>query len=173
MDNDLKMLFQVQQGNIIHIVGRLLQPFCSHALYRVRVTDLHSVGHGCFVIQGSLVDFKDSPVQSYALHGKRLFRWEETMRQINLSREDIERVVREQGVSVRFTETKASIYVYAWKYLCAAVTKQGKPTSKSEEHYLGKLSAIALMDEEDLAALVRTKFRIAVQEEAEKVEELV
>lgn len=174
MDNDIKMLFQVQQGDIIHIVGRLLRPFCSHALYRVRVIDLHDVGHGCFVIQGSLIDFNDSPVTSYALPRLQHFRFEEL-------REDKPKLKRRyrahcegsRSRSVGFREIKGSICVYSWKYLCTSVTKQGKPTSKSEKYYLGKLSVVALMGDEGLASLVRAKFGIIGQEETEKVEATV
>lgn len=160
MDNDLKMLFQVNKGDIIHVMGRLLQPFCSHALYRVRVTELHNAGHGYMVIQGTLVDFKDSPVKSYALSRVQFFRWEDPTKQTvtQLSKEDIERTVRAQGVSVGFHKEDGAIRVDAWK------TKQGG------RYRLGKLSAVAQMSEEDLASLVRAKFGMDVQEETEKVE---
>lgn len=174
MDNDLKMLFQVQQGDIIHVVGRLLRPFCSHALYRVGVTDLHDVGHGCFVVQGQLIDFNDSPVQSYALPRLQMFRVEDQDKpQPKLTKEDIERIVRSQGISVAFRKVDGAVRVQAWKYLCVARTKQGRRTSKAEKHNLGRLDAIVLMSEEDLASLVRTKFHLDCHEKSEKVEELV
>lgn len=169
-----KRLCKVKQGDIIYILGRLLQPFCSHALYRVKVTDLHRVADEYIVIQGALIDFKDSPVKSYAIHSKQLFRCEELRAdgtpQPKLSQEDIERIVKAQGVSVGFREAGEAIKVYAWKYLRTSKTKQGKPTSISEKHNLGWLSAVVLMSEEDLASLARTKFRLDCKEESEKVE---
>lgn len=158
MDNDLKMLFQVNKGDIIHIMGRLLQPFCSHALYRVKVTELHKVSDGYMVIQGTLVDFKDSPVKSYALSRVQFFRYEDG--NTKLSKEDIRRVLREQGVTVRFREYNSGISVEAMA------------ARKSAYRTLGPLAAVERMSEDALASLVRAKFDLDYQEEAEKVEEL-
>lgn len=169
-----KRLCKVAEGDIIYVLGRLLQPFCSHALYRVRVTELRRVADEYIVVQGSLIDFRDSPVKSYALHRKQLYRVEDLDKpQPKLSRADIERIVRAQGVSVGFREIGETVKVYAWKYLRSSKTRQGKPTSISEKHNLGWLSVVVLMSEEDLAGLVRTKFRLDCKEETEKVEAAV
>lgn len=158
MDNDLRMLFQVNKGDVIHVMGRLLQPFCSHALYRVRVTELHNAGHGYMVIQGTLVDFKDSPVKSYALSRVQFFRWEDPTQQVKLSKEDIRRVLREQGITVRFREYNAGISVEAMA------------ARKTAYRTLGPLATVERMSEEDLASLVRAKFGMDCHEETEKVE---
>jgi hypothetical protein len=158
-----KMLYQINKGEIVYVVGRLLQPFCSHALYRVRVLDLHSVGNDCLVIHGTLIDFRDSPVRSHAIPQSRLFRWEATDAcgdlVAKLSREDIERILREQGISVRFREYKDTT-----AYVEAIGPRRGKRRS------FGKLSDVELMSEEDLASMVRAKFSIETREEAEKCE---
>ena len=159
MDNDLKMLFQINQGDVIHIMGRLLQPFCSHALYRVRVTELHNAGHGYMVIQGTLVDFKDSPVKSYALSRVQMFRFEQEGN-TKLSKEGIRRVLRDLGVTVRFREYSTGISVEAMT------------AHKSAYRTLGKLATVERMSEDALASLVRTKFGMDCEEETEKVEEL-
>lgn len=166
------MLYQVEQGEIIYVVGRLLQPFCSHALYRVRVLGLRSAGNECLVIHGVLIDFKDSPVQSYPIEAKQLFRWETSEEPAKLSKEDIERIVRAQGVSVGIRKIDGSLRVDAWKYLRTEHT-EGKKRSIVEKHYLGTLAKIELMSEDSLASMVRAKFSIEAREEAEKVEVLL
>src|SRR5882762_10186244 len=40
--SDLKLLADIHPGNIIVMRGDLLQPFCSHALYRVRVVTIQA-----------------------------------------------------------------------------------------------------------------------------------
>lgn len=165
-----KMLFQVNTGEIIYVVGRLLQPFCSHAVYRVKVLDLRNAGNECLVIHGSLIDFRDSPVQSYAIEAKQLVRWEIADESAKLSREDIERIVRAQGLSVGFREINGSLWIDAWKYLRTERNAEGKKRSVVENHRLGAFSKVAAMSEEDLASMVRAKFSIEVEEETEKVE---
>jgi hypothetical protein len=72
---DLKVLAEIRPGDIIEMRGDLLQPFCSHAMYRVRIVDVQVV-QGTRRVIGELCDFKDSPVKSYALPEQRMFRVE-------------------------------------------------------------------------------------------------
>lgn len=74
--NGLSELCEVRIGSIIYILGRHLEPFCSHALYRVRVTENRWIAQGYRRIVGVLIDFKDSPVRSLPLEGSALFRVE-------------------------------------------------------------------------------------------------
>jgi len=168
MDNDLKELHEVQRGDIIHIVGRLLQPFCSHAVYRVKVTGLLNAERDHIAIQGVLIDFKDSPVKSYAISRSQLIRIDNSDKpQPKLTQEDIERIVRAQGISVAFRRVNGAVRVQAWKYLCTAKTKNGGRTSLSEKHNLGRLDVLVFMDEESLVSLVRTKFHLDCAEKFE------
>jgi hypothetical protein len=73
---DLKVLSEIVPGDIIEMRGDLLQPFCSHVLYRVRVTANQRIGQDCRRIIGVLIDFKDSEVVSYAIKEERMFRVE-------------------------------------------------------------------------------------------------
>lgn len=171
-----KMLFQINKGEIAYVVGRLLQPFCSHALYRVRVLALHGVGNDCLCVHGTLIDFRESPVRSHAIEAKQLVRWEATDEQgrptAKLSRDAIERIVRAQGVSVGFRKINGTMWVDTWKYLRTERNAEGKKRSITEKHRLGASSKVAEMSEKDLAAMVRAKFGIESKEEAEKVEVL-
>jgi hypothetical protein len=177
---DLKMLYQIERGEIVHIVGRLLQPFCSHATYRVQVTALTEASNDCLVIHGTLIDFQDSPVQSYAIPRHRLFRWEEITEcgdlATTLSRADIERIVNEQGLSVFFRdygkEGGQSVYVEAWMRIGVYTTKKGKKTSKVLKRSLGILPIVERMSEDALIARIAEKFP-DLPREAEKSEEMV
>ncbi len=73
---DIKVLAEIIPGDIIEMRGDLLQPFCSHAMYRVRVTVNQHLPKDMRRVHGVLIDFKDSPVQSYAIKESRLFRVE-------------------------------------------------------------------------------------------------
>lgn len=71
---DTKVLAEIEPGDIIEMRGDLLQPFCSHAMYRVAVTANQRIATGVHRIIGVLTDFKDSPVKSYAFREQRMFR---------------------------------------------------------------------------------------------------
>jgi hypothetical protein len=71
---DLRMLCEIGPGDIIFILGRWLQPFCSHAIYRVRVTAIQDAGRGYRRLFGALIDFKDSPVNTVPLSDVQVFR---------------------------------------------------------------------------------------------------
>jgi len=74
LTRDLKVACEVEAGDVIFVQGRYLQPFCSHALYRVRVTDNHCPLPGKHRFAGELIDFKDSPVQSMLFPERQSFR---------------------------------------------------------------------------------------------------
>lgn len=65
--NDLKMLCEVGPGQVVFVLGRWLQPFCSHATYRVRVTETQRAGNAHRRLHGTLIDFQDAPVVSVCL----------------------------------------------------------------------------------------------------------
>jgi hypothetical protein len=72
--NDLKMLGEIGPGQIIFVLGRWLQPFCSHATYRVRITTNQRAGNDCRRIHGVLIDFQERSVVSMPLPDKQFFR---------------------------------------------------------------------------------------------------
>jgi len=71
---NIKMLTDVRPGEVIHVLGRWLDPFCSHAVYKVRVIENQCLPHGYRRIFGVLPDFKDSPVTSLAFLQSQMFR---------------------------------------------------------------------------------------------------
>lgn len=71
---DVKILADVRPGETIYIVGRWLQPFCSHATYRVRVTENQWFPKGYRRVFGVLPDFRDSPVRSLPFPETQSFR---------------------------------------------------------------------------------------------------
>jgi len=170
--NDLKMLCEIGPGQVVLILGRWLQPFCSHATYRVRVTRVQLAGNRCRRIHGTLVDFQDSPVTSMCLSDQQMLRVDLSAGKEELpklSREDIERIVKSQGVpSMTFQKHSISgdIYVVGHKYLRSVKNEQGKRRSEAKNRSLGPLAKVELMSEEDLAFLVRSKFDLEIEEES-------
>ncbi len=73
---DIKVLAEIVPDDIIEMRGDLLQPFCSHAMYRVKITANQRLPKDMRRVHGVLIDFKESPVVSYALKESRLFRVE-------------------------------------------------------------------------------------------------
>ena len=71
---NIKMLTDVRPGETVHILGRWLDPFCSHAVYRVRVIENRIVSPGTRRVFGVLPDFKDSPVTSLPFPATQMFR---------------------------------------------------------------------------------------------------
>ena len=62
---NIKMLCEVRVGEVIFVVGRWLHPFCSHAVYRVRILENQRITNDTRRIIGELIDFKDSSGQLF------------------------------------------------------------------------------------------------------------
>jgi len=79
---DLKMLIEIGPGQVVFVLGRWLQPFCSNATYRVRVTETQRAGNAYRRIHGTLIDFNDSPVTSVCLPDQQMFRVDLSAREV-------------------------------------------------------------------------------------------